>query len=175
MKKKKLEKVLIEAVNWIITESSADICQLCSYYNPKVFEHWAKQAKDDEEPCHYCRRQGKRACQKGVIRYFAKQANVPKSDIEDCELSRIDLENRNRELRREVAKLKNEVYFTISRHEYECEKAYFEGRDEGVKKTKDSERLQVALQVYALMTKEYEGHVPPLVADKIFDVIKPQQ
>lgn len=175
MNKKKMGKVLNEAVSYIVNSSGETVCAICSYHDENdEFEKFARE-KSHGKSCGLCRRGGKRACRKGVIRYFASLADVPTAEISDCEISRLDLEKRNKALRQKNRDLERVISEMKSQRKFECEKAYFEGRDEGVRKTKDSERLEVALQVYALMTKEYEGHVPTLVADKIFDVIKPKE
>lgn len=65
-------KTLQAAVDWIVNESSDDICQICAYYNAAA--QAAELDKDENiEPCFYCRTNGKTACRNGIIEHFQKQ------------------------------------------------------------------------------------------------------
>lgn len=54
-------------VDWIVSESCEDICQICANYNK---EEQARDFADGEEPCSCRRVKGKIACREGIINHF---------------------------------------------------------------------------------------------------------
>lgn len=61
-------KTLHKAVDYIVN-SNEDICQVCAFYNAEAWTA-ALDENEDQEPCVYCRTNGKVACRNGIIEYF---------------------------------------------------------------------------------------------------------
>lgn len=52
-----------------VVNCSEYICQVCAYYDP-LAQGAALDENEDQEPCVYCRTNGKLACRNGIIEYF---------------------------------------------------------------------------------------------------------
>ena len=57
-------KTLHKVVDYLINESSEDVCQICAY----LFNF--PETPDDIEPCPYKRNNGCTACRNGIIEHF---------------------------------------------------------------------------------------------------------
>lgn len=51
-------------VDWIVSESCEDICQICANFGD------FPETPDDVEPCPYKRKDSVAACGYGIIKYF---------------------------------------------------------------------------------------------------------
>lgn len=67
MKKEDILKTLHKTVDYLINESSEDVCQICAYL-------WDfPPTPDDVEPCPHKRSNGCTACRNGIIEYFSRE------------------------------------------------------------------------------------------------------
>lgn len=75
-------KTLHKVCDWIVNESCEDICQVCALYN-KAAQAQALEENEDQEPCVYCRTNGKVACRNGIIEYFQGLSTDGGLDMQD--------------------------------------------------------------------------------------------
>ena len=74
-------KTLHKAVDYIVN-SNEDICQVCALYNAEAWTA-AIEENEDQEPCVYCRTNGKVACRNGIIEYFQGLSTDGGLDMQD--------------------------------------------------------------------------------------------
>lgn len=69
----KATKILCKVVDFLINETSEDVCQKCIYLKQDY-----EDLPDDVEPCFYKRTNGRKACRNGIIEYFQNEVEKEK-------------------------------------------------------------------------------------------------